>query len=945
MARVHLLHDHAEPVNEGERRALVFLKENLADDIVLIPNITVPFAGHNGPEEYDIIAVAPDAVFVVEVKDLAPALRFTEQELIVGDDIRRNPYISSRIKAQKLRTRLNAALPWFKDRGWVSHLVVLAREPQNLYICPEMVDRIEILPKSARLINSGSPLIPPKHHGQLAGRADSIVTAIVGGASPRLTPKVFGMYETSLKLFETPTVVAWLARHRVSKVDVVLEVRPLPAGLSKPQADVWRGDATRMYDKAHDIGPSADIAGPREVFVLDNGAIVLVWPEREANTLDHFLNQMKEPGAGLDAERARKVCAGFAGALHHFHSRGWVMSGEPARHNLAIRQNGRGVLVLGDPLPVVGSEAGRDLQWLGSVMGEINQLVSDPQIAELVQNLCSPDSDHRPSAGLVQARLEGLATVPEKVDTSTAQQAGADSFDRFETQEVLATHRYGTTVRALDRDLKRTVTVKRESGRPESSWALREYRALSFPSVANSPHAVTALGGGETSGESYVETEYLNGPTIATLMDEGDLQEPERAAAVVAQMLSFLAAIHPDIEAIEEIVSESAGVLSSEDQDRIGQIREKGLAHNHITPSNVFMVEGRGVVVADFTRAAKFGEVIPHRSSNFWPTGQSTEVSDPRADLYAVGALLMRMLVTSENGINATAKPQSELQDALLGIALKAINIDPAVRFRTAVQFLDALTSVAPTHNVPAPRPDLLAIQREIETLVSEGRFDEALEKCPQTWTQTIARITEKRELANRSGAVLLELRGLTLEYSGEVEIGPGQTGGNKNHDGGTADAYIVTIPGGGVMEIRVCSATVDGKTERWVGVEQAFGYPDRMSHAVRSHRMSIYDENSHAWMEISQSQLKKNPVRTNEATRKKVSEDGLSGPLGGVSARDLLGRFGVTSFGTREEVLGDVNKRRFYLAARFGADAHHAPAVVHFISRIVPLYVGVEEQ
>ena len=169
-------------------------------------------------------------------------------------------------------------------------------------------------------------------------------------------------------------------------------------------------------------------------------------------------------------------------------------------------------------------------------------------------------------------------------------------------------------------------------------------------------------------------------------------------------------------------------------------------------------------------------------------------------------------------------------------------------------------------------------------------------------------------------------------------------TSGNNAHNGGTADSYIVTVPDGGVLEIRVCAAEVDGAIERWVGVEQGFGYPDRMHHAVRSHRMSISVAGGHEWMEITQSQLKKVAVPANQATKKQVTEAGLSGPLGS-DVRDILERFGVTAFGTREEVLGETNKRRFYLAAVFGPDAQHAPAVVHFVSRLVPLYMGVEER
>lgn len=449
--------------------------------------------------------------------------------------------------------------------------------------------------------------------------------------------------------------------------------------------------------------------------------------------------------------------------------------------------------------------------------------------------------------------------------------------------------------------------------------------------------------GGTFGNESYVVTEQVDGPTLATLMDSGELRDPAKAVAVVGQLLNTLQEIHPNVARINELIASVDGVLPPDVQEEIGALRENGLAHNHLDPSNIFVVEGRGVVLSDFVRAARFGDEIPNRRPKYWPSEKPVQVSDPQADLYAVGALLLRMLVTTGGAVD-TSGNATPLVHQLIDVAQAAISDDTTKRFKTAADFLDALTAVVAVSELPEVKVDLFELHREIEALVVAGRFDEALAKCPPSWTHTIEKINEKRSLANHAGALLLEMHGLTLRYDGQVEFGSGTTIGGKDHNGGVAESYIVTVPGGGVLEIRVFSTDVDGANERWVGVEQGFGHPDRMSHAVRSHRMSIFSSGDVQWMQVTQSQLKKSGKFENQATKKMVSVEGLSAPLGGPSALSVLEPFGVTALGTRGEVFGDKTQSRNQLAAVFGPDSVHAPAVIHFISRLIPLYMNVTE-
>jgi hypothetical protein len=229
---------------------------------------------------------------------------------------------------------------------------------------------------------------------------------------------------------------------------------------------------------------------------------------------------------------------------------------------------------------------------------------------------------------------------------------------------------------------------------------------------------------------------------------------------------------------------------------------------------------------------------------------------------------------------------------------------------------------------------------------VANHQFDEALAMCPAQWEQTRDYILAKKKLVETDGELLLEIDGVRLHFAGSTEIGPGKTGGNDDHDGGTAQVYIVTEPEGGVMEVRVCEAMTEDGQARWVGVEQGLGVPERLNHAVRALRISLYETTDNVfWMELNQAQLKPVGNIVGQASAKLVSEEKLSEPLVPFTARELFTKFGASGFGTREELFGELNKRRGRLAVAFGQNSDHLAAVGHFVSRIMPLYKGLVQK
>ena len=935
MARIIWLTGNPAPVNAGEERVLAYLAKTLPDSVALIPNLTIPYPHPERPDEYDIIAITPDAVFAVEVKDLAANIEITEQHMFVNGSPRRNPYLGTRIKAQKLKSRLSGKLPWFNEGGWVEHVVVLARQPASLSVCDAMKTRVVLMDEATTLISPGTKLLNSRFHGQLSGKETEILSCITDGAIERKSPTVFGDFEATSSMFKTDTFEAWRARHVLTQVDVVLEVHLLKPNMPQQQVQQWKAHCLQIEDIARQIGSSADIDGPRHSFQLDDGTLVVVWPDREPNMLTHFLNQMGQSGSGFNATRASKLLEGFSSALAHLHGGGWVL-GSVKDHNLAVRPNGRGAIVLDVPIPVRSIETEADLRWLSSVVDRVNEHLGDERLKQLAKGLRHDNDDSRVSAVMAMATLAGANFNPNIREHNL--------LARFTKQQVISTHQFGQTLLALDTQLKREVIVKHESGRPELSWATREYRTLSLPFVANNPHVASSTGGDSLDDTSFVSIEVINAPTLASMIDAGILQDPEKALAVSAQLLETLKSVHPDVKSIVDVLASVKGTMDEATQAKIGRLRENGIAHNHLDPSNIFVHPTRGVVLTDLVRAARFGEIIPTRSVTYWPKNLPITVSDPLADLFAVGSLLIRMLTTTSQGQVTSASATTELGKNLIDVALRAINDDPNKRFMSATEFLDALLSNAVAGNIPTVTEDVLSLQKKIEQFLNEKKFDEALSICPNDWIVTRERIQEKQKLLNMRGLEIWKSGEISLRHIGQTPIPPGSSSKNTPHNGGVADVYHSADSDGGIIEILVCTAETADGTERWTATGNGFGYPDRLTHAVRSLRISIDDRNNVHQMELMQAQLKKEPKHLNQATKKMVDKAQLSKPIANGDADQVLRSFGASGFASKSELWGETGGRKNYLAVTFPDSATHIPAVAHFISRILPLYAGITE-
>jgi len=952
--------------NAGEDIVLRYLAAELSDEFALIPNITIPY-GPNRAEEHDIIVVGPDAVFVLEVKTLVGDVEITEQQMFVDGDMRSNPWTTTRIKAQKLASKIELSLG-ASPKVWVEHVVVLSRSPRS-FKCAEVyrnrvfVGADEVLP----MLLSPARLIHPKGHRLHVGRRDAIVGAISGDATARVRQRVFKEYTGLNLIHQQPDPNGfeyWAAEHRLHGGARMLQVFRAEVR-DRDQHNGRRLEAARRVEIAEKIGPSADVIAPRENFETDAGEYVLVWPVVDSPSLQRYLAEHAAVGDGDDRrlltdDDARRLLEGFAHAYADAHRAGYVF-GKMAPSAYVVRPGGRGAVVLQYPVPQESTDQSTDLEQL--------LVIAKTIAAQAERGVCSALVERFETAmsSVVRAEVPSAGWLAAACQVGVAgDQAVTPLAELFEEIREIATHAYGKTYRGRSRRLGHEVAIRTERGRPGRSWVDREASVLSRPEVRGLPGVVQFLHHGVVDLGGFLATEWVDGIPLTALLDAGAFSDAPQAVDATFQLLEICRRMHPDMAGLKEILDSVEGELGLDELRQIEQLRRSGIAHNHIEPSNVIWSENRGPVLVDFVRAAEFGREIPARLSPYWPTDLSRSQSNPTADLYAVGLILLVMLTgpmkpqrtsdTVDGRIVELRRNNPELAE----VVAKATSTSPAVRFQSADEFIDALAAFRVVANSAPTVTDSIQLVRRVDSLIDAGRIDDALAICEERgWHETAQQLRRKRDLVREQGRELLKVDGVTLSYLGRREVGPGTTGSNSRYERGEAHVYLAKLDDGGVLELHTVTAKpIDETTgqespvqETWVQGDLEFGLPSQMRLLAERRRLTVnplvqseVDDcsaaDSSSYCQIRQLQLKKQACVGDrwDATTKKVTVELLNQGAGGIDVGQLLKSFGADDFGTREHVIGDKSKLRGDLCVRFENRAVHVPAVTFLVSRLLPL-------
>lgn len=265
-------------------------------------------------------------------------------------------------------------------------------------------------------------------------------------------------------------------------------------------------------------------------------------------------------------------------------------------------------------------------------------------------------------------------------------------FDRYQLEALLGVGGHGAVYRARHVHLDRCVALKLFRRDTEDAAAVQRFvREAQVASSIHSPHVVQVFDSG-VAEVPFLALEHLVGESMEAWMER-------RAAGCLAEALLFVDQILQGLEAAHD-----AGVI-----------------HRDLKPSNIFLCEGAPVraVILDFgiAKQASSGPRLT-RTGTMLGTPRyaapeqllSAKDVDVRADLYAVGVMLYRLLSgifpfdTSvyERMLVAIARhPRRPLREAapylppdLCRAVDRAVAYDPSARFPSAVAFREALRDV-----------------------------------------------------------------------------------------------------------------------------------------------------------------------------------------------------------------------------------------------------------
>lgn len=335
------------------------------------------------------------------------------------------------------------------------------------------------------------------------------------------------------------------------------------------------------------------------------------------------------------------------------------------------------------------------------------------------------------------AAARGRAMSDEK--TPTREEVPA-TIGRYQITGTLGFGAMGAVYKAFDPLIKRTLAIKTirldipRNSPQHQAFIERFYQEARISGTLSHPNIVTLFDIGEENGLPFLAMEFVDGKTIASVLDEGTRYKPEKVIALVSQIAAALDYAH-----------------------------SRGVVHRDIKPSNLIVDDAEKVKVTDFGIAKLADSEITHAGallgtpSYMSPEQAMGEKLDGRSDIFSLGVCAFEMLSGQQPfpGANVTSilyklvhvdpiePPDLELNGLVpqkwREVFSRVLAKKPANRYQTAGSFVEDLeyclgswftglgestaagaTASMGEQTVTVQRPALAGMQTtsEIETLV-----------------------------------------------------------------------------------------------------------------------------------------------------------------------------------------------------------------------------------
>ncbi len=781
----------SRPENEGEALVVSHLRESLPATYTLVPNVEIAERGRP-PFEYDLIVIAPHAVYVVEIKRWLGGIRgddYTWQ--VAGRHLRDNPWPTANNKARVLKSQILRRQPACGGL-WVEAVVAIADDEGELDLrgnCRARTFRFTDLPAfltDASVLGNESRDLRP-----LRAYIEKAVQEAARGRSQETLH--FGDYEVLEKLSRRDRVSEYLARNVLLRGSARLRLRVFSYDPYLPEDEQGRRreSISRDAEALQSIGRHPNLIESLAFFAdpRDPGLFVEVTDWSEAGTLRTVMTG----DVPLSLERKVELARGISAGLKAAHGAG-VVHRDLRPENILIGSDGQPrvmnfeyarmpVAAAGtvspferDPdvpraylapellRPDLKATPAADLYALGALLFEM--LVGTPPYQSPEEAVRAGDSAARPIARgaldvpgrldelvrrLTNARpedriqtadevLTALQAILERPSGTVAEVEPAgplpeviepavfrvgDLIDlKYQVQGVLPPGGSGQVYKVYDSVFDRVNALKVLNDTAGSLvWLTTEARAvlgLDHPNIVK-VHSWGKL----PSGRLYLVSDFVEGEDLTAYTSGAKRMSVAQAVECITQLLSALAAMHPDVERISELKAKAdEGEIAAEEYDELGDLEQLGWLHRDIKPANL-MLSGQMLKLIDFNIAAHARDVDRTFTGTlgYMPPDVGLVRWDTSFDLFAVGIVLYELVTghhpypdRTPNVEDPPADPREfvpSLSPRLTDLLLRAVSVDRDVRFESARRFRRELAACEP-YLVEAPadwRPFQVALE------------------------------------------------------------------------------------------------------------------------------------------------------------------------------------------------------------------------------------------
>lgn len=723
-----------EPENDGERRVIRYLDEQLPPSYRIYHSLERQSGGQT--YEWDVIVLAPHAVFCLEVKDWPGRIKGNDREWILQNGaVRRNPYPLIAKKARVLKSQL-VQRDAFLRSVWVEPLVVIADDSTELDLRGDC-DKYTVTLRDvvARLTDNSNPQWAGRDHTARFADIEGVLTRDSHPAQPSREVAHFRLLEP---ITATDLYTEWRAENRFGARSVRLKIYAPDPYLPQAQRDDQLRLVSRDFEAASRLGSHPHILTARDFFPDEAGRYILVLDDIPGRSLEAELLS----GRSFTFEQKLRLVEDIADGLAHAHACNvihrdvrpvniWPSPTGAILINFDCARLGNGntinAMIKDDLDPrylapeiranLGAATAASDVYALGVVLYELltGQLptqngdyiplmsfdpLAGPTLDGLACDMLATEPAMRPSAAEVRNKVAELrdqrhsaTPTPLAAGTGAGGQptvdfpVGTQIEGQYLVREVLGEGSFSKVYRvyAAVPDREYAMKVFRDPGLGLED-AQKEFVALSqlqHPRIARVWHA-----GRLRQGTYYLLTDCVEGRPLQQFIGESR-PAPADAIRYALDLLDALAYLH-----------------------------SQGYVHRDIKPSNV-VVSASGACLIDFNIAVHTAAGSSERAGTprYAPPDILGCGSDPTRDLFAVGVMLFEML-TGSHPYDGPPRPGSEpsrpedleprLTNQLATVLRRAVAAKASDRYAAAAEFRDDLRAVDEPMRPAEPSYDLV---------------------------------------------------------------------------------------------------------------------------------------------------------------------------------------------------------------------------------------------